>query len=122
MALHPGIDKLPNSISFLKNQRKISRQNKASTRFSLVETGPSSSYLFMKKFFFRFDISGLGLYRKYRNSKVITNMAIVSGKAKRAHCPKDISGPAGKIISKIRTNDRLGGVPTKVLIPPIEQA
>ena len=43
-----------------------------------------------------------------------------SGKAKKNHFANVISGPLGKRMLKIRTNDRFGGVPTMVAIPPME--
>src|SRR5210317_654438 len=36
--------------------------------------------------------------------------------------PKAIGSALGKVISKIRANERFGGVPTKVAAPPSEQA
>ena len=42
--------------------------------------------------------------------------------AKMSQSAKDISGMAGKMIFAIRAKDRLGGVPTRVAIPPMDAA
>jgi len=47
-------------------------------------------------------------------------MIKVTGRAKTNHCEKVISGATGKIIEKIRVNDKFGGVPIKVAIPPMD--
>ena len=44
-----------------------------------------------------------------------------TGKATTIHCPKAMVGASGNRISWIRTNERFGGVPTRVVIPPTEQ-
>jgi hypothetical protein len=44
------------------------------------------------------------------------------GKAKVIHWPKEIGGLFGYKIENILTKDKFGGVPTKVEIPPMEQA
>ena len=48
------------------------------------------------------------------------NIEIVIGRAKIIHFENDISGAVGKYISNIRAKDKLGGVPTKVAMPPME--
>ena len=54
-------------------------------------------------------------------SHATATMIAPTGKAMIIHCPKAIAGPPGNRISKIRTKDRFGGVPTSVVMPPTEQ-
>jgi len=44
----------------------------------------------------------------------------LTGNAKKNHSAKEIAGASGKLIWEILTNERFGGVPTIVAIPPME--
>ena len=44
------------------------------------------------------------------------------GAAMTNHTPKVMGGASGKVIWKIRSSERFGGVPTSVAMPPAEQA
>ena len=44
------------------------------------------------------------------------------GAAMTNQTPKEIGGASGKVIWKMRSRDRFGGVPTNVAMPPAEQA
>jgi len=45
-----------------------------------------------------------------------------TGRAKTNHVANEMSGASGKMIVRMRRNDRLGGVPMIVAMPPIEAA
>jgi len=57
---------------------------------------------------------------KYSNNHAAMNIKIVMGIANINQLAKEISGASGNIMAKIRAKDKLGGVPTRVAIPPIE--
>ena len=50
------------------------------------------------------------------------SMTRVMGNAITSHCPNAMGSASGNEISKILANDRFGGVPTSVAIPPSEHA
>ena len=53
---------------------------------------------------------------------MISVMTIVKGNAMIIHVPKEIGGAFGNVSSKTRCNARFGGVPTRVAMPPIDEA
>ena len=57
-----------------------------------------------------------------RISQTIPIMTMDSGNPIINQEPKAIGSALGKVISKIRANERFGGVPTRVAAPPSEQA
>ena len=60
------------------------------------------------------------MYIKYNNNHAPAKIKIVTGIAKINQSANEISVISGKIILIIRANERFGGVPTSVAIPPIE--
>ena len=48
--------------------------------------------------------------------------SIEIGAAMTNQTPKEIGGASGRVIWKIRSRERFGGVPTRVAMPPAEQA
>ena len=56
------------------------------------------------------------------SSQAEASMSKEMGAAMTNHTPNDRCGASGKVIWKIRSRERFGGVPTRVAMPPAEQA
>ena len=56
------------------------------------------------------------------SSQAEASMSTETGAAMTNHTPNDMCGASGKVIWKIRSSERFGGVPTRVAMPPAEQA
>ena len=81
---------------------------------------PSSWYSFLNSSLFTPSQGCFGLYMKKSSSHAAMKTSTVIQIAKISQSANDISGMAGKMIFAIRANDRLGGVPTSVAIPPMD--
>src|SRR5680860_817140 len=94
--------------------------NNTKTIFSSIFGLPSAIYSFLKSLMCKFFQLLLGLYIKCNKSQAAPNKRTVAGIAKINQSANEISGISGKIILTILANERLGGVPTNVEIPPID--
>ncbi len=100
--------------------RKASKINKTNTIFSSCFGLPIALYSFLKSVTWIFSQPPFGRYIRKIRTHADRNNNIVTGTAKINQSANEISFISGKIILTIRTNERLGGVPTNVAIPPID--
>src|SRR5690606_11481867 len=111
----------PISIGDRNTHNKAIMVNNPPTHFSSFEMAPSSIYFSCNTVLDTFSMPFLGTYMKNNTIIAAKSMRTLSGNANIIHVEKLISDASGKVIEYIRTNDKLGGVPIRVEIPPMEQ-
>ena len=119
---HPGMVSKPSTRSFRKTQPKAVAAKTASTARSSNDMPPSAAY---SRFTTSRSTSNDSPKRKntrVRSSHTMVSRTRVMGNAITNHWPKAMGSAFGNVISKILANDRFGGVPTSVAMPPSEQA
>ena len=92
-------------------------------------TTPSSKQIFPKRLYssLKTAMSAANESLREMNKRVSVPQAIIrkttaNGNPNTNQLAKEISGAPGKYILNIRLNDRLGGVPIRVAVPPMEAA